>query len=203
MSKTIEHAEREFAILEKLSSDTLISEFKPEMLNLIKKFAESGQSGGSAPYTAHAITDSLKKVLLHVPLSPIVGTDDEWDDVTEYFNGIETYQNKRCTELFKKQNGKPYYLNAIAFTENTEDICYTGSTYIDTESCELIRSEQTVIFPFTPKTFYIEVIYVVVSPEKIAKHNLSVTEIYGELCIKVVKNPKDLDEVFDYYEKQI
>ena len=43
-------------------STLLVAEFVPEIEALVDKFNHSGQSGFSAPYTAGAIVDTLKKM---------------------------------------------------------------------------------------------------------------------------------------------
>ena len=43
--------ELEFKILKQTMSDAIILPFEEEILALVKKFMDSGQSGGSAPYT--------------------------------------------------------------------------------------------------------------------------------------------------------
>ena len=60
MSNTKNKAVVEFEILEKTVKDAIISPFKDEILALVDKFGESGQSGGSAPYTAGAISGAVR-----------------------------------------------------------------------------------------------------------------------------------------------
>lgn len=61
MSEKLSFAEVEFLILEKTSPKSSILPVKEEVFKLLKKFNESGQSGGSAPYTAWAISMDIKK----------------------------------------------------------------------------------------------------------------------------------------------
>lgn len=117
-SNTANFAQREMDIVvkdaKKRGTTALIAGFVPEMLALIDKFGNSGQSGGSAPFYANAITSALKKLLMQEPIAPILNTDDEWNNCQ--FGDEETWQNKRCYSLFKKgKNGEPYYINAIVF----------------------------------------------------------------------------------------
>jgi hypothetical protein len=65
MSNLLKHALKELQILEKVHPDAVVLEFKKEILNLLWAFAESGQSGGSAGYVAHAITNTLSSLMLH------------------------------------------------------------------------------------------------------------------------------------------
>ena len=185
-SKTHSFAQREIDLViqgARAKGDTaLIEEFVPEMLALIEKFGNSGQSGGSAPYTAGAITSALKKLLMQEPIAPIMGTQDEWGN--SVFN--ETFQNKRCYALFKEsEDGDPYYLNAIVWkTQN--DMSYTGGAWVN--ETEKINSRQFIkSFPFEPKTFVVDVIEKEVAPDD--------WEFY-------VKDPSQLDEVYEYYKKK-
>jgi hypothetical protein len=52
MTNTQSHAKRELEILFKTTPDAIIREFETEILALCEKFGQSGQSGGSAPFTA-------------------------------------------------------------------------------------------------------------------------------------------------------
>ena len=67
MTNTQSHAKRELDILIKTTPDAIIRHFIPEILALCEVFGNSGQSGGSAPYTAGALTDAIKKLCLQQP----------------------------------------------------------------------------------------------------------------------------------------
>ncbi len=198
MSNTKKFAERELDILVKSCPDpenpAIIAEFVPEILSLVDKFGRSGQSGGSAPYVATAITQALKKLLLQEPLCPIMGTDDEWQDISEEMGGKsgEIWQNRRCYALFKDASGVVYYSDAI-IKMTPDGINFNGSFWLSKEDYLtgnedlMISSSQKIKgFPFTPKTFYVDVI-----EEEVAKDDF---EMY-------LKDVKQLDEVFDYYER--
>ena len=118
MGNTLTHAQRELDILVKSCSDPdnrpIIEEFIPEILALVEKFGESGQSGGSAPYTAMAISQAVKHLCLQEPVCDIMGIDEEWNDVSESLSGNELYQNNRLSSIFKEgKDGNPYYLSLI------------------------------------------------------------------------------------------
>ena len=170
--------------LAKETGDSLIiQEFVPEILSLVEKFAQSGQSGGSAPYTAGAIVSALKKLLMFQPLAPVTGEDDEWENSFEP-NG---YQNKRCFALFKNgKNGDPYYLNAIVFKDQ-KGLTWTGSATL--ANGEKLYSKQFIKeFPFEPKTFVIDIIDKEIAPDD------------WEFC---VKDDTQLEEVYNYYKKSL
>lgn len=145
------HAKRELNILVKQSEKDnrpIVEEFIPEILQLCKKFGESGQSGGSAPYTSNAITQTLKKLFAYLPICPITGIDDEWS-LLDYYDNL-MYQNNRCSAIFKTESRTAHYLDAIVWQGEDDYDAFTGSV-------EGISSEQNVKFPFEPKTFYIDV----------------------------------------------
>ena len=200
-----ESALREFEILEYLNKDSkeedtpIILNYKNEILEILKKFAESGQSGGSAPYTAAILGNTIKDLCLYKTLSPITGIDSEWNDVTEMMQGDTVYQNNRCSAIFKDgKEGKAYYLDAIIFKGEDQWDTFTGEV-------EGIRSRQTIkTFPFTPKTFYIDVVRekVDVDPhDKKVQESRFVT--WGDgVYLYHIKDPSQLEEVFEYYEKR-
>jgi hypothetical protein len=80
----------------------------------VDAFGESGQSGGSAPFIAGCINNTLKKLLAFQPLSPITGEDSEWNDVTCLGNDT-VFQNNRCSHVFKGANGIAYDIDGYAF----------------------------------------------------------------------------------------
>lgn len=184
MSNIKTHAERELDILVKTVDDPIIKDFIPEILALCEKFGNSGQSGASAPYTASAICEAVKKLMLFKPICPIQGTDEEWNDVSGIggSKGGKVLQNNRCSAIFKEDGGQAYYLDAITWKTQT------GSTWSGTAKTadgKEIKSRQFIKeFPFKPKTFVIDVIEKEVKP-----HDWEFT----------VKNEGDLKEVFEYY----
>lgn len=158
MTNTQRYAQRELEILSKSATDPndrpLIEPFIPEILALCEAFGKSGQSGGSAPYTATAISQAVKKLLLQEPICDITGIPDEWMDVSHLGDGSgPEFQNNRCSCLFKTgTDGRAYYLDAIVWKGEEDGDTFTGRV-------EAYLSRQYVkSFPFVPKTFYIDVI---------------------------------------------
>lgn len=152
MTNTQSHAKKELDILFATTPDAIIREFEPEILALCEKFGQSGQSGGSAPVTAGALSDAIKKLCLQRTIAPLTGEDSEWGTVADGIN-----QNNRESAVFKNEGGKPYYLDAIVWKGDTEGA--SGNDWDTfTGSVEGIRSRQCIkSFPFKPKTFYIDV----------------------------------------------
>ena len=126
MTNTKSFAKRELDILIKSVPDAIIRDFIPEILALCEKFGKSGQSGGSAPYVASALSQSIKKLCLQQPISPIMNTDDEWVDLTEVNDGEPMWQNNRCSGLLKDKDGEVIYVDAIV-KRTQDDMTYSGS----------------------------------------------------------------------------
>jgi len=203
----VDKAQYELDLLMKNSDGTpVIGEFVPEVMALVKKFADSGQSGGSAPFTAQIITQVLQKLLAHEPLGEgITGNDDEWADCSIYEDaeeGTGTFQNKRLSSVFKEgKEGTPYYLDAIVFTPEGKDYGFTSGGVGMTEgSKDTVSSSQFIkSFPFAPKTFKITV------KEKEYRRledGSLVEEEGGGWWESWIADPKQLDEVWEYYDKK-
>ena len=183
MSNTKSHAERELEILIKTTPDAIIRHFVPEIIALCAAFGNSGQSGGSAPYTASALSQAVKKLCLQQNITPLTGEDDEWNDIGDLDKG--TYQNNRLSSVFKEgKNGNAYYLGAITWKTQK------GSTWrgtAKTKDGKSITSRQYIkSFPFKPQEFVIDVI-----EKEVSKDNWEFT----------IKEEKDLEKVFEVYDK--
>lgn len=157
ITSTALHAKKEFEILNRTVKDAIIAPFEAEILALCEKFGKSGQSGGSAPMTASAISQAVKSLLLQEPICDITGIDEEWIDVADMNNGETLYQNNRCSAIFKHNDGNCHYVDAIIFKTQKGFTYNSGSVIMPDGS--IIGSKQKIkSFPFKPKTFYIDVI---------------------------------------------
>lgn len=199
-------AQYELDLLMKNAEGTpVVKEFVPEIMALVKKFADSGQSGGSAPFVSQVIVQVLQKLLAHEPLGEgIMGTDEEWEDVSDMEcvdEGTGSFQNKRLSSVFKEgKNGKPYYLNAIVWTPEGKDYGFTGQVGITEGSKEEISSFQYIkSFPFTPKTFKITVKE---KEYRKLEDGSMVEEEGGGWWESWIADPKQLDEVWEYYDEK-
>ena len=104
------------------------------------------------------------------------GKDDEWNEV-----GENVFQNNRVSSVFKDGKSKAYYLDAIIWKTQS------GSTW--NGNAEEISSRQYIkSFPFTPKTFYVDVI-----EKKISEGNFDFE----------IKDKKQLKPVSEYYDMEI
>ena len=188
-------AVNEFNILEKLNDPEnpyVILEFKYEVLALIDKFGESGQSGGSAPYTARVIADTIKKLCMHETISPLTGDDNEWSNPFE-----DTYQNTRNSAVFKKTtDSQAYYLDAIVWQGEDKYDTFTG-TVENISSFWYIKK-----FPFTPKTFYIDVTREIYNPDVHGtEDSVRVVSCGDGDYVYKIKDPNQLTEVMNYYDR--
>jgi len=190
MSNLIEHAKREFL----LAGYKPIEECKDGpnkwiqegTLELLKIFGEQGHSGHSASYAIN-VFKTLANFGLLTPITCDEIEGVEWDNLSGRYGADDnSWQNKRCSAIFKEgKEGKPYYLNAISFRDE-EGNCWGGSGAL-LESGERIGCAHYIKLPYTEKTFYIDVRSVEVQKDD--------WEMY-------IINPKQLDEVFQYYEKR-
>ena len=106
-----------------------------DVMELIKTFSQQGHSGMSAE-----IPPALfEKVARYLPLTPLTGDDDEWNE-----GGSGVLQNRRCSHVFK-ENGQAYDQHGKVFRE-PDGICYTSRD-----------SRVPITFPYTPKTEYVDV----------------------------------------------
>jgi hypothetical protein len=184
----------------------IIKEYVPEVMALVKKFADSGQSGASAPFTSAIIVQVLKKLLAHEPLGDgIMGTDDEWSDCSSYEDavpGTGSFQNKRLSSVFKEGNGgKPYYLNAITFIPEGKNYGFSsGGVRMAEDSDETVGSAHYIkSFPFEPKTFQIKVHE---KEYRKLEDGTLVEEPGGGWWESWLADPGQLDEVWVYYDKK-
>lgn len=161
----------------------------PEIKSLMLKFGDDGHSGMSAPYAISVLSETIKKSLLFETLSPLHGTDNEWYDVSNGDGGT-MYQNIRNSAVFKdSENGRPYYLNGIIWSGEDEYDTFSGSV-------QGISSSVFIVFPCTPKMFYIDV-------KKVSGKSL----VDGSYCEDndgkeyhyQIKDLNDLEQVKDYY----
>lgn len=192
MTNVKAHAIRELRIVKENTPDALLLEFEKEIIALCEAFGKSGQSGGSAPYVADAVTSVLKKLMLFETISPLTGGENEWTDITQMNNGETMYQNNRNSAVFKYGEGRCVYVDAIVKRTQTGR-CWVGrfwkskEDYLSGDRTKMVSNSQYIkSFPFTPKTFYIDVIEEEVAPDD------------WEMWLK---DPKQLDEIFEYYDE--
>ena len=136
----IEHAKREFKALGYIPLDEEQPEdpnkwIQQNVLELLEVFAEQGHSGTSAPFCI----EYFYKLAYFKPLTPLQGTDDEWNEI-----GDGVFQNNRCGRVFKGADGKAYDIEGIVFKDS--DGCHYTSR----------DSRVYITFPYTPTTEYVD-----------------------------------------------
>ncbi len=195
------HAQFELDLLEKTVKDAIVTPFKNEILQLVEKVFSSGQSGGSMPYTAQAVSGVIKSLLNQQNICPITGEEWEWNKCNDYGDGREMYQNNRLSSIFKDgKEGRPCYINAIIFQGEEEYDTFTSNGSVTDSKGNVITSKQYIKeFPFKPKTFYIDVI----------SHRYDKNKDTGELVPNPegdwwehdLKDESQLEKVFEYYDR--
>ncbi len=140
MNKLIEHANKEFQIAGWMDDNGNFDDEMQEMmckhvLRLLEVFSDEEHSGSTAPYAV----DLFSKLAMFEIITPLTGEDDEWQEVA-----TGTYQNKRCSHVFK-ENGEVYDIQGKVFRE-PNGVCYTNK-----------ESRTPVTFPYIPETIYINV----------------------------------------------
>ena len=199
----VDKAQFEIDFLIKKSEESketpLIKEFVPEILALVQKFADSGQSGMSAPYTSGAIVGALTKLLAQEPLLGILNDDDEWTITYHDDDGCPLYQNKRLSSVFKRgDDGDPYYIDAIVFKGVESGVTFTSSSVTDTKGECICSSQYIKEFPFEPKTFIVDVHETEYRKDK--DGNL-IPEEGGGWWESIIADESQLEEVWDYYNR--
>lgn len=179
----VEHAKTELQLAGFFSEEDFYGGMTGKaVIELIEVFAKQGHSGGSAPIVANL----FKKLALYENLSAVTGKEEEWM-LLDYGSGLK-YQNKRCSAVFKQEDGACTYNDAIV-KRCPNGSCWTGPLYLTREDAindtNVIRTK-IKSFPFTPKTFYIDVLE---------------EEIKKDSWIMWVKDPAQLDAVWEYYDK--
>jgi hypothetical protein len=147
------------------------------VMELIEVFSNQGHSGMSASI----VRDLFNKLSNYEQLGSLTGKEEEWNFL-DYGDEIK-YQNKRNSAVFKYEDGTVTYNRAI-IKKCPNGSCWSGPLYLTREDAingiNLIRIA-VKSFPFTPKTFYIDV-------------------IEEDDWIMYVKDSKQLEEVFEYYQ---
>lgn len=135
-SALYEYAKKELERIEKGCEDkeslSMQQTIDKNILELIDVFSNQHHSGFTATY----VIDILQRLLHYKPLTPLTGEDDEWEDVTSYGYDTPTFQNKRCSAVFKDDRGA-YWVEGKIFSSDLGHTWYTNS-----DSCV------PVTFPF-------------------------------------------------------
>lgn len=159
-------------------------QFKREVLRLVEKF-KAYQSPSAAETYAQTLGTLITNLCLQRPICPMTGLDNEWVHIADERVNEPIYQNCRCGPLFKLMDNRAYYLDAIAWKTDSEGGPWSGNAILP-DGSKLNSRQYVKSFPFTPKTFIVDVIEVEVAPDDF--------EFY-------IKDVSQLDDVFAYYDR--
>ncbi len=182
-SNLYKKAKLEFEVLEGLKDKPLVLEFKNEILDLVNQF---GAKKDTTYRHTEVLSNTIQYLLNGTPLTPVTGEKTEWEAIGNY------YTNKRCDGLKKESIKSPaYYDAAIIFKIENTNTVFTGNV-------EGLTSTQKVNFPFTPRSFYVEVYR---EQYDIRKHGAD-AKVYQEgqtSFTYFIKDKKQLKEIWEYY----
>lgn len=154
MKYLVEHAERELK-LAKFNSDDFVGGFiNRSVMDLVKTFEKQ-----NLPSSAGDIILDIFNILVSGGiLTPITGDDSEWKEINT--DGNVEYQNIRDPHVIKSIDNQVRYTKGILLLYSDNSASF-GKFYPTKEDAinNTNRIDGTVInsFPFTPKTFQIEV----------------------------------------------
>lgn len=129
-------------------------------LKAFKSLIEDGHSGMSISITRQI----LNQLILGEPLSPIIGEDDEWEDVS--YEGmpegvIKEYQNKRMSSLFKHmhEDGTVKYsdVQRVICYESPHDDTQGGAPFQSGFINRIIDEVKPITLPYVPQHFKVYV----------------------------------------------
>jgi hypothetical protein len=188
------HAERELRLAGWYEEKSVYGGLVPEaIMKMLDSFAEEGHSGYSAPL----VISIFRQLAMFKPLGPITGEDHEWNEL-DYEDELK-YQNNRDSRIFKQADGSCTFNEGIVFNGDIGGE-FTGSVTLQ-DGSKLFSSTIIKKFPFTPKTFTIDVIDQRYDKDReTGKLNPNPE---GDWWEHTLKNPKQLDEVKKYYNLKI
>jgi len=112
-SELVRFAKDELSYYEK-SPDQGIQKTKKKVIELMKAFDDPKMSS----MERIAVVSLFAKLAYHIPLSPLTGKDEEWEEVTTDKNEDNPikWQNKRCPRVYKRANGTAFDSAAIIYS---------------------------------------------------------------------------------------
>lgn len=125
----IEYAKSELERIPK-DKDGMQDMINEKILQIVEMFSGQGHSGFSAGYAISV----MERLLRFKPLTPLTGKDDEWNEVSS-----GSLQNKRCSSVFKHDDGTCEDIDGIIVSDNG------GITWFSSG-----RFRKKVTFPYMP-----------------------------------------------------
>lgn len=116
-------------------------------LKAFLSLCEDGHSGMSFGFTRNI----LNRLMYHRPLTPIEGSEDEWNFIYEKEDGTECYQNKRLSSLFRDVAPD----GTVSYTDNDAFYCQdigNGCTYHSGLVSYIVYKTFPITMPYLPST---------------------------------------------------
>jgi hypothetical protein len=147
MSNLLAHADREFAItIRNMKADPENDagdiEMQEHMHENVREILEVVSRQGHTGFSINFLFQMVQKVGMFEPLSPILGTDDEWVDVANISGGQSLWQNARCGHVFRDGDSQAYDSTGRII------VCEDGQTVTN------FQSRMPITFPYVPKRVY-------------------------------------------------
>ncbi len=101
-----------------------------DILEIVERFASQGHSGFLASYALSV----LERLLRFKPLTALTGEEEEWNDLE-----WGAWQNKRCSSVFKHEDGTVRDVDGIVVSDNGGITWFTGKDF-----------QKLITFPYTP-----------------------------------------------------
>lgn len=140
MSNLIDYAKEE---LSKIYTEEALKEpynkfAYDSIMTLVTTFSNQCHTGFTAPYTINM----FERLAMFKPVTPLTGEDDEWIKIND-----STWQNKRCSSVFKNDSGQAYDIEGKIFSRDGGETWFTSSD-----------SHVDITFPYTPPVHPEEII---------------------------------------------
>lgn len=151
MSNLVDWAEQELARIGD-GTDEMQNLMNQNVLDIVKTFSEQGHSGFSAEYALNLI----KRLLEWKPISAIEDGPDEWNDVSR--GGPFLLQHKRCSAVFKHEDGIITYIYGRVFSDDGGETWFTrgGDSDRPKEEQSSIEITMPFIVPDEPERVLVE-----------------------------------------------
>ena len=119
MSKLLEYAKRELDRIPK-DADGMQEMINKDILEIVAIFSDQGHSGFSARYAI----SKIRRLLCWKPITPLSGEADEWNELSH-----GSCQNKRCSSVFKNEDGTYHDIDAIVVSDNGGITWFTSGKF--------------------------------------------------------------------------
>jgi hypothetical protein len=123
-------------------NDANAFEMQEHMHQNVREILEVVSKQGHSGFSINFLFQMVQKVGMFEPLSPILGTDDEWTDVANISGGQPLLQNKRCGHLFRDGDEQAYDSTGRIV------VCEDGQTVTN------FQSRMPITFPYVPTRVY-------------------------------------------------